>query len=210
MPGIPTEYAGIRFRSRLEAKWAAFFDLMGWRWTYEPFDLAGYIPDFSIAATVPLLVEVKPATTREQLETAAERIVAAGWVEPFVVVGADLFRQGDLDPTGDRLPGSSPILGAGTLTPKALHDEIEANYAESVGFDVSDVVPWPVSVVIGNEIEFHYCAGCGKYYPYSDYPCCLFCGRRWERGDRPGDESLIFAAFAAATNRVQWRGEFGA
>ena len=27
---IPTTYAGVRFRSRLEARWAAFFDLCGW------------------------------------------------------------------------------------------------------------------------------------------------------------------------------------
>jgi hypothetical protein len=33
---IVTEYAGARFRSRLEARWAAFFDLCGWRWEYEP------------------------------------------------------------------------------------------------------------------------------------------------------------------------------
>lgn len=45
---IPTIYAGVQFRSRLEARWAAFFDLVGLRWEYEPFDLAGWIPDFKI------------------------------------------------------------------------------------------------------------------------------------------------------------------
>jgi hypothetical protein len=50
------------FRSRLEARWAAFFDLAGWHWQYEPFDLAGWTPDFSLAAKIgdPVLVEVKP------------------------------------------------------------------------------------------------------------------------------------------------------
>lgn len=61
---IPTLYNGIQFRSRLEAKWAAFFDALDWQWSYEPFDLDGWIPDFSInAARAPLgevLVEVKP------------------------------------------------------------------------------------------------------------------------------------------------------
>jgi hypothetical protein len=33
--GIPTVYAGIEFRSRLEARWAAFFDRIQLRWTYE-------------------------------------------------------------------------------------------------------------------------------------------------------------------------------
>jgi hypothetical protein len=45
---IPTTYNGVQFRSRLEAKWAAFFDLLGWRWHYEPLDLDGWIPDFLI------------------------------------------------------------------------------------------------------------------------------------------------------------------
>lgn len=48
-PAIPTMYAGIQFRSRLEATWAAMFDNLGIRWEYEPVDLDGYIPDFVIA-----------------------------------------------------------------------------------------------------------------------------------------------------------------
>lgn len=59
---IPTTYAGVNFRSRLEARWAAMFDLLGLEWDYEPpIDLAGWIPDFSIATPVlPVYVEVKP------------------------------------------------------------------------------------------------------------------------------------------------------
>ena len=47
--GIPTLYAGCMFRSRLEAKWAAFFDILGWEWFYEPSDLNYHIPDFKLA-----------------------------------------------------------------------------------------------------------------------------------------------------------------
>jgi len=48
---IETEYNGYRFRSRLEARWAVFFDAAGIRYEYEPegFDLGGgmhYLPDF--------------------------------------------------------------------------------------------------------------------------------------------------------------------
>ena len=41
---IETKYKGYRFRSRLEARWAVFFDTMGIEWIYEPegFDLPGY------------------------------------------------------------------------------------------------------------------------------------------------------------------------
>lgn len=58
---IPTQYGGHTFRSRLEATWAAFFDLHHWRWRYEPTDLTGYIPDFTIDSLYgPMVVEVKP------------------------------------------------------------------------------------------------------------------------------------------------------
>ncbi|KAB1076690.1 hypothetical protein [Methylobacterium soli] len=57
----PTRYAGTQFRSRLEARWAAFFDLAGWRWEYEPVDGEGWVPDFFlIGAAGPIPVEVKP------------------------------------------------------------------------------------------------------------------------------------------------------
>lgn len=44
----PTEYRGVQFRSRLEAKWACFFDLANWKWQYEPIDLEGWSPDFRV------------------------------------------------------------------------------------------------------------------------------------------------------------------
>ncbi len=57
----PTRYNGVECRSRLEARWAAFFDLCRWRWDYEPIDLQGWSPDFLIhAPTCKVLVEVKP------------------------------------------------------------------------------------------------------------------------------------------------------
>ena len=48
---IETKYAGCRFRSRLEARWAVFFDTWGVPWEYEPegFTLSNgtrYLPDF--------------------------------------------------------------------------------------------------------------------------------------------------------------------
>lgn len=58
---IPTYYQGVRFRSRLEAKWAALFDQLNWSWTYEPYDLEGWAPDFAIKGKRgDILVEVKP------------------------------------------------------------------------------------------------------------------------------------------------------
>lgn len=62
MKAIETHYAGCRFRSRLEARWAVFFDTLGIEWQYEPegFDIEGtpYLPDFYLSKTK-TWVEVK-------------------------------------------------------------------------------------------------------------------------------------------------------
>jgi hypothetical protein len=49
---IETRYAGCRFRSRLEARWAVFFDAMKIPWQYEEqgylLDGKPYLPDFRL------------------------------------------------------------------------------------------------------------------------------------------------------------------
>lgn len=58
---IPTVYAGVRFRSRLEARWAAFFDLCDWDWRYEPTILSKWCPDFELVVSgAPIYCEIKP------------------------------------------------------------------------------------------------------------------------------------------------------
>lgn len=89
---IETRYRGINFRSRLEAKWAIFFDLLEWPWEYEPIDLQGYIPDFILPFEHrSILVEVKPAMTVEELRGAVPKILASGWQDEVLVVGARLL-----------------------------------------------------------------------------------------------------------------------
>lgn len=61
---IPTRYEGVTFRSRLEARWALFFDAIGTAWEYEPqgYDLGDgmwYLPDFWIPEWG-CYVEIKP------------------------------------------------------------------------------------------------------------------------------------------------------
>ena len=59
---IETRYAGCRFRSRAEARWAVFFDTLGIPWRYEPegFSLSSgpYLPDFYLPS-LDVFVEVK-------------------------------------------------------------------------------------------------------------------------------------------------------
>jgi len=74
---IQTRYKGYLMRSRLEARWAVYFDTLGVEWDYEPegFDLgdAGlYLPDFWLK-TVNMWAEVKPTpfTTEEDAKCVA-------------------------------------------------------------------------------------------------------------------------------------------
>lgn len=82
---IETRYKGYRFRSRLEARWAVFFDALGVEWRYEPegFKLPSgclYLPDFFLP-TVSVRgyghgtwFEVKP--TRESDHSLAEEFAS--------------------------------------------------------------------------------------------------------------------------------------
>jgi hypothetical protein len=93
--GIPTTYGNVRFRSRLEARWACFFDLLGWRWEYEPLELAGWLPDFALVEAKPtVLVEVKPELHLEGLRQHVPKIERALEGAPYyevLLVGASAF-----------------------------------------------------------------------------------------------------------------------
>jgi hypothetical protein len=95
--GIPTLYRHVWYRSRLEARWAAFFDRLGWGYQYEPFDLEGWIPDFLLPAGG-VLVEVKPVVVdfvanpfaKPPSDVAAK--IDSALVEPYsaLIVGCNL------------------------------------------------------------------------------------------------------------------------
>jgi hypothetical protein len=58
---IETEYKGYRFRSRLEARWAVFFDTLGIAWEYEPqgFDLTEAYRDYTLTQDYRPLSQLK-------------------------------------------------------------------------------------------------------------------------------------------------------
>jgi hypothetical protein len=70
----PTIYKNNKYRSRLEARWAAFFDLIGWRYDYEPFDYNGWTPDFIIYGNNNVLIEIKPFIDESILNDYRQRL----------------------------------------------------------------------------------------------------------------------------------------
>ena len=73
---IPTKYNGVEFKSRLEARWAVFFDYLNIHWEYEPegFKLDNknnadsyYCPDFLIRTPQgkDMWVEIKPHNIKQ-------------------------------------------------------------------------------------------------------------------------------------------------
>lgn len=69
MKAIETVYNGYKFRSRLEARWAVFFDSIGVEYEYEQegFELESgwYLPDFYLPF-YKCFVEIKPSYCKEE------------------------------------------------------------------------------------------------------------------------------------------------
>lgn len=81
---IQTRYKGYHFRSRLEARWAVFFDAAGIEWEYEHegYDLGDswYLPDFMMLHNPGRgpIVEIKPvAPTSEELQKLSDACALA-------------------------------------------------------------------------------------------------------------------------------------
>lgn len=95
---LETRYAGCRFRSRLEARWAVFFDELGITWEYEPeaFETScgNYLPDFRITTPLdpePTWFEVKPPRSAPD-----RRHTALAWDgEQGVVIARGMPRDTD-------------------------------------------------------------------------------------------------------------------
>jgi hypothetical protein len=122
---IPTVYAGVHFRSRLEARVAALFDRAGMTWEYEPeaFHLApgvAYLPDFRLPPTwshsdsdlSPVWVEVKPQADAasahdRKAELFAERLGDDG----------EVYLVHPSGPYGSQTLSTTRLLGIGRRTP---------------------------------------------------------------------------------------------
>jgi hypothetical protein len=94
---IETSYAGCRFRSRLEARWAVVLDHLQVPWEFEPqgYDLPSgrYLPDFRIPGPdgQPFYLEIKgPMPDTHEFEVASEINL---YVAPLIIFQGDVPRR---------------------------------------------------------------------------------------------------------------------
>lgn len=142
---IQTEYHGYRFRSRLEARWAVFFDACRVEWEYEPegYDLGDglcYLPDFLLhgvegRAAGDLYVEVKGRMTEKD----ANKILR--------FVGADLF---SMEPK----EYERPLLVVTKIPPGDIR-EITNFCGWNSYHGKYGVIPFSFDLIDGNDIAAH-------------------------------------------------------
>ena len=99
---IETVYNGYRFRSRLEARWAVFFDFIGLKYLYEMEGYTNgtinYLPDFFIPS-LDVFIEIKPFTE----DWPSKEIASKGSLAPKLVYyfcGEPYGKDGDMNYRG--------------------------------------------------------------------------------------------------------------
>lgn len=163
MKGIATTYRGVRYRSLLEARWAAFFSLLGISFCYEPFETPGYIPDFLLAGRV--LCEVRPfawtVADDGPIVEARGEVAAAAALHGYgaAPLGLDL----DCCEVGpwDRRIHPEWTLGAGDLIPifagvrgTATARELGEHRFERLWARASSRVQWKPNRRSGNRVQW--------------------------------------------------------
>lgn len=167
---IETEYAGCMFRSRLEAKWAVFFDHYGITWQYEregyelterldPFDEPAsfrYLPDFWLPEQG-LHFEVKGnldgvGDVRRLLNAAAAlSCPGSGCGE-----GPDLVVAGPIPKQGDPFAPIALHMHKGDLLASAWDPEHRSPHCFPGGWELGYIIgaklPWTGSVAVARDV----------------------------------------------------------
>ncbi len=123
---IETMYRDYRFRSRLEARWAVFFDYMNVRWEYEKqgYELPSgcYLPDFWLPQ-IECWVEIKGALpTDGELQLAGELATGTGsrvFVFHGEVPGYAISARDSHGPEDDAAITTVPEFDVPACTPSA-------------------------------------------------------------------------------------------
>jgi hypothetical protein len=119
IPAIETKYKGYNFRSRLEARWAVFFDALEIPWQYEleGYDLGvhgKYLPDFFLPTVYlrsmkskGVWLEIKPIFPEDEVEKFQELGNVTG-IPVAIAVGMPMIGGCGVDPSESQLYQISP------------------------------------------------------------------------------------------------------
>jgi hypothetical protein len=208
--GIPTKLDGVQFRSRLEAKWAELFNMLGFKWVYEPFDLDGYIPDFGLRLHREVIVEVKPDMSFFGLHSHRDKIEKSGWNGDALIVGS--FVEKEIYAPGWHNAGQEFIGLIGRRIAKKGRWDWNRALVNKCDMHIIADIDGVKHGSWGEEDEQHWgiCSEDNVFFDDTNTSGheCLVCGRRqdspffawnWNHG--------VKGMFAEAGNAVQWRRE---
>ena len=194
---IETDYGGYRFRSRLEARWAVFFDALGVEYEYEPegFELPSgrrYLPDFRIKcygtrgdcgnAPFDLWVEVKGRMSQGDADKVhefckTEHVESYDW-------GKDEWYE-----------IHNPILIVGDIPNPETYSAQSSDLHNYEGMDGINIYPWNYETIDGDYFAAYPAVKNGRFYLDGD-----------DSNYQTMDLSIVRAAFRAAR---QARFEYG-
>jgi hypothetical protein len=171
---IETAYKGHRFRSRLEARWAVFFDSLGVPWEYEKegYEIihhGRYLPDFFLP-TVYLRTKIHRGT----------------WLEVKPKYPEEEFDKFHALGTAT---GNAVVVAAGTPTINGLNVADEQLY---------QLWPW-----YDQDMQWMFCANCFSVkidYCEGHHMYCAEC----EHPTKHGDDRVISAIYAARGARFEY------
>lgn len=194
MKAIETQYKGYRFRSRLEARWAVFFDRQGIAWEYEKegYNLGSvglYLPDFWLPQ-VSMWAEVKPVPfSWKEIERCWELQAHTGH-DVVLLDGAPDFRSYFI----------CSRLGSDVLADPITGDTSRITDGGYPGGDYEVAVPWEDVIVSNGYLSEH------RFYAntgYANWPNPW----RFEPGTYTGDhgspEQYQEAVYAARSARFE-------
>jgi hypothetical protein len=184
---IPTYWAGRYFRSRLEARWAVFFDSLGIAYEYEKegYDLGNglpYLPDFWLT-DLKFWVEIKPSYPSDEEYSKAARLSASSGIPLYMAI----------DPIGN----VRPWCPAGARLADWNHGDNPPQHIKFMGEDGESCVDenylWTV------------CPGCGRLGIEFEGRCHRLCRCEAGNGKEGRTESRCKKLLFAYSNALKER-----
>lgn len=172
IPAISTHYAGQKFRSRTEARWAVFFDTAGIRYQYEfeghVIRSGAYLPDFWLPE-LRLYFEVKGADPTEEERRKCAELCEAAECDVLLAVGQpdELFQIHWFDRGGER--DDRYALARDRITECGFWLVAE-DHANWIGPDRTKGEQRPAGPMFSGALEHCYAAARSEQFPRMDRP----------------------------------------